>query len=749
MTKKVTQTSEEQTVEAPAKAAKPREAAAKKTTAKTAAKKPATKKTATKKTAAKGKTAKSSTKLVIVESPAKAKTIKKYLGKGFDVMASMGHVRDLPKSRLGVDVENDFQPQYIDIRGKGELRKQLKAAAKKSSFVYLATDPDREGEAISWHLANMLGLDVGEPNRVTFNEITKGGVTAGMAHPRSIDLNLVNAQQTRRILDRLVGYNLSPFLWKTVKTGLSAGRVQSVVVKLIVDREAQINAFEEEEYWTIDAKLRTKRSKRQFNARLATCNGEKCEIKNQAESDAILKKLEGKDFVIESIKKGTKKKNPAPPFITSTLQQEASRRLSFQAKRTMKAAQELYEGVEIPNLGAVGLITYMRTDSLRVSNEAMDQARAYIQGKYGAEYLPESPRIYKKNSNAQDAHEAIRPTMPELVPEQIKESLTADQFKLYRLIWKRFIASQMASAVLDTVNANIDCAGYGFKASGYSVRFDGFTALYEESLDTPEEKTSALPELLDGETLLSDGVEGSQHFTQPPPRYTEATIIKALEENGIGRPSTYAPTITTVLQRGYVERDGKSLVPTTLGEVTTKVMEEQFKDIVNVDFTAEMEHRLDLVEEGSTDWVETLRSFYTGFEQELKEAEKKMEGTRLSVPDEVTDVICENCGRNMVIKMGRYGKFLACPGYPECKNTKQLVQETPGSCPVCGGKIHAKKSKKGKAYFGCEHNPKCPFMTWDTPTDQTCPVCGSSLFKKAGRGGKLHCLKEGCGYVQE
>ena len=748
MTKKVTPTGEEQAVEAPAKAAKPR-AAAKKTASGTTAKKPAAKKTATKKTSAKGKSTKSSMKLVIVESPAKAKTIKKYLGKGFDVMASMGHVRDLPKSRLGVDVEHDFQPQYIDIRGKGELRKQLKAAAKKSSFVYLATDPDREGEAISWHLANMLGLDVNEQNRVTFNEITKGGVTAGMAHPRSIDLNLVNAQQTRRILDRLVGYNLSPFLWKTVKTGLSAGRVQSVVVKLIVDREAQINAFEEEEYWTIDAKLRTKRSKRQFTARLATCNGEKCEIKNQAESDAILQKLEGKDFVIESIKKGTKKKNPAPPFITSTLQQEASRRLSFQAKRTMKAAQELYEGVEIPNLGAVGLITYMRTDSLRVSNEAMDQARAYIQDKYGAEYLPDAPRVYKKNSNAQDAHEAIRPTMPELVPEQIKESLTADQFKLYRLIWKRFIASQMASALLDTVNANIDCAGYGFKASGYSVRFDGFTVLYEESLDTPEEKTSALPELLEGETLLSDGVEGSQHFTQPPPRYTEATIIKALEENGIGRPSTYAPTITTVLQRGYVERDGKSLVPTTLGEVTTKVMEEQFKDIVNVDFTAEMEHKLDLVEEGSTDWVETLRGFYTGFEQELKEAEKKMEGTRLSVPDEVTDVICENCGRNMVIKMGRYGKFLACPGYPECKNTKQLVQETPGSCPVCGGKIHAKKSKKGKAYFGCEHNPQCPFMTWDTPTDQTCPVCGSSLFKKAGRGGKLHCLKEGCGYVQE
>ena len=727
----------------------------KKTVTKASAKKTTTKKTAAKKTAAKTtakkatakKAAKPSSKLVIVESPAKAKTIQKYLGKGYEVMASMGHVRDLPKSRLGVDIEHDFQPEYIDIRGKGELRNQLKKAAKHSSFVYLATDPDREGEAISWHLSNMLGLDNEEKNRVTFNEITKTGIKNGMAAPRNIDINLVNAQQTRRILDRLVGYKLSPFLWKTVKPGLSAGRVQSVVVKLIVDREKEIRDFKQEEYWTIDAKLSTSRSKKQFPARLASFKGEKVEIKNEAQAKQILSELEGGDFVITDIKKGVKKKTPAPPFITSTLQQEASRRLGFQAKRTMKAAQELYEGIDLPKLGAVGLITYMRTDSLRISDEAVQGAREYITGKYGEQYLPEKPRVYKKKSNTQDAHEAIRPTMPSMTPEQVKASLTLDQYKLYKLIWERFTASQMADALLDTVSASIDCGDYTFKASGYSVRFDGFTALYEESKDVPEEKSPALPELLQGEKLKVNQLDPNQHFTQPPARYTEATIIKALEENGIGRPSTYAPTLTTVIQRGYVERDGKSLVPTQLGEVTNDLMENEFSSIVN--FTAQMETDLDRVEEGTTDWVQTLREFYGEFEKNLEDAEKKMGSTRLEVPDQVTDIICENCGRHMVIKVGRYGKFLACPGYPECKNTKKIVQETPGVCPVCGGKIHAKKSKKGKTYFGCEHNPQCPFMTWDKPTEEKCPKCGSTLFQKAGRGGKLHCLKEGCGYEKE
>ena len=687
--------------------------------------------------------------LVIVESPAKVKTIKKFLGSNYDVQASNGHVRDFPKSQFGIDVENDFEPKYITIRGKGELLANLRKAAKKADKIYLATDPDREGEAISWHLMQALKEDPSKMRRISFNEITKTAVKASIKQPRDLDLNLVDAQQARRMLDRMVGYTISPLLWVKVKRGLSAGRVQSVVVKLIVDREREIQAFKQEEYWTIDAKLSTSRSKKQFPAKLTSYQGEKVEIPNEEKAQQILSELENKDFVISEIKKGVKKKVPAPPFITSTLQQEASRRLGFQAKRTMKAAQELYEGIDLPKLGAVGLITYMRTDSLRISEEAVQGAREYITGKYGAEYLPESPRVYKKKGNTQDAHEAIRPTMPSMTPEQVKESLTLDQYKLYKLVWERFTASQMADALLDTVSATIDCGDYSFKSSGYSVRFDGFTVLYEESKDIPEEKSPALPELLQGETLNLNDLEKNQHFTQPPARYTEASIIKALEENGIGRPSTYAPTITTVIQRGYVERESKSLVPTQLGEVTTKLMEEEFSSIVNVDFTAEMETNLDKVEEGTADWVQTLSTFYTEFEKNLTEAEKKMEGMKLEVPDEVTDVICENCGRNMVIKMGRFGKFLACPGYPECKNTKKIVQETPGSCPICGGKIHAKKSKKGKTYFGCEHNPQCPFMTWDKPVAEICPNCGSTLFQKAGRGGKLHCLKEGCGYEKE
>ena len=685
----------------------------KKTVTKASAKKTTTKKTTAKKTAAKTtakkatakKAAKPSSKLVIVESPAKAKTIQKYLGKGYEVMASMGHVRDLPKSRLGVDIEHDFQPEYIDIRGKGELRNQLKKAAKHSSFVYLATDPDREGEAISWHLSNMLGLDNEEKNRVTFNEITKTGIKNGMAAPRNIDINLVNAQQTRRILDRLVGYKLSPFLWKTVKPGLSAGRVQSVVVKLIVDREKEIRDFKQEEYWTIDAKLSTSRSKKQFPARLASFKGEKVEIKNEAQAKQILSELEGGDFVITDIKKGVKKKTPAPPFITSTLQQEASRRLGFQAKRTMKAAQELYEGIDLPKLGAVGLITYMRTDSLRISDEAVQGAREYITGKYGEQYLPEKPRVYKKKSNTQDAHEAIRPTMPSLTPEQVKASLTLDQYKLYKLIWERFTASQMADALLDTVSASIDCGDYTFKASGYSVRFDGFTALYEESKDVPEEKSPALPELLQGEKLKVNQLDPNQHFTQPPARYTEATIIKALEENGIGRPSTYAPTLTTVIQRGYVERDGKSLVPTQLGEVTNDLMENEFSSIVNVDFTAQMETDLDRVEEGTTDWVQTLREFYGEFEKNLEDAEKKMGSTRLEVPDQVTDIICENCGRHMVIKVGRYGKFWPARVIPSAKTPRRLCRKRRASARCAEAKSTPKSPKRARPILAASTIP--------------------------------------------
>lgn len=687
-------------------------------------------------------------KLVIVESPAKAKTIKKYLGKGYEVMASMGHVRDLPKSRLGIDVENNFQPDYIDIRGKGDLRKALKAAAKKSDFVYLATDPDREGEAISWHLAAMLGLDLEQKNRITFNEITKSGIKNGMANPREINQNLVDAQQTRRLLDRLLGYNLSPFLWKKVKKGLSAGRVQSIVVKLIVDRENEIKAFNPEEYWNIDSRYLVNKNSH-FSAHLATYKDEKIEIHNKQENDRILAEMDGKEHIVTSVKKGIRKKSPVPPFTTSTMQQEASRRLNFQSKRTMKAAQELYEGVTLPKLGAVGLISYMRTDSLRISDEARKAAADFINQKYGEKYIPEKPRIFKQKNNTQDGHEAIRPTMPEMTPEMVKSSLTDDQYKLYKLVWERFIASQMADCILNTVSVKISCGDYGFRASGHTVEFDGFTAIYEETKDSQEEKSVQLPELNEGEILKLVSLEGSQHFTQPPARYTEASIIKALEENGIGRPSTYAPTLTTVLARNYVERDGKSLVPTALGSVTNQLMEERFANIVNVDFTAKMESDLDRVEEGNVDWHDMLRDFYTDFDASLKKAEKDMEGIHMQVPDEVTDVICDKCGRNMVVKIGRYGKFLACPAYPECVNTKKIVQDTKAVCPICGKRVLAKKSQKGKAYYGCEDNPNCSFMTWDKPLAEKCPECGSSLFKKNVRGGEIHCLKEGCGYVKE
>ena len=690
--------------------------------------------------------------LVIVESPAKAKTIKKYLGKDFEVVASMGHVRDLPKSKFGVDVDHDFTPMYVDIKGKEDLIKDLKKAAKKSDAIFLATDPDREGEAISWHLAQMLGVDMNQPNRVTFNEITKSGVKYGMDHPRMIDVKLVDAQQARRVLDRIVGYKISPFLWRKVRKGLSAGRVQSVAVRIIMDREEEIRAFKQQEYWSIDAKLAAKgHAKKPFPAKLYAIDGKKLEltaIPDEKRAREIVESLDGADYIVSNVKKGVRRKSPAPPFITSTLQQEASRRLGYQSRRTMKVAQELYEGVEIEGIGATGLITYMRTDSLRISDEAAEQAKIYITDTYGKEYLPATRRVFKTKKNAQDAHEAIRPSDPSLTPDRVKKDLTAEQYKLYKLIWERFIASQMANALLDTVAVDIEAANCLFKASGFTVKFDGFTVLYEESKDTDDENTASLPPLEAGNVLTLKELTPNQHFTQPPARYTEASLIKTLEENGIGRPSTYAPTITTILARGYVERENKSLKPTALGEVTTKLMEEQFAKIVDVTFTANMEKTLDEVEEGNVDYPKMLSGFYDDFMTTLEQAEKNMDGTRVKVPDEETDIVCELCGRKMVIKTGRFGKFLACPGFPECRNTKKIVKERGGLCPVCGGKVLAKKSKNGKGYYGCEHNPQCQFMTWDKPLSETCPKCGSTLFQKTGRGALIHCLKEGCDYAR-
>lgn len=691
-------------------------------------------------------------KLVIVESPAKAKTIKKYLGRGYEVVASMGHIRDLPKSKLGVDIENDFEPQYINIRKQSATIKALKAAAKDKDKIFLATDPDREGEAISWHLAHLLGLSLDDNNRVTFNEITKSGIKTGMDNLRKVNIDLVDAQQARRVLDRIVGYKLSPFLWKKVKSGLSAGRVQSVAVRMIVDREEEIKEFIPKEYWTIEAMLTAHSSKKAFEAKYYGKNGKKKELKSKEETDAVLKEIENAEFIVESVKKGVRQKSPAPPFTTSTLQQEASRKLGFQARRTMKAAQELYEGVDVEGLGAIGLITYMRTDSLRISDEARAAAAEYISERYGKDYLPEKPRYYKSRNNSQDGHEAIRPSLPSLSPEKVKESLTSDQFKLYRLIWERFTASQMANAVYNTAAAQIDANGNTFKASGYSVKFDGFTKLYVESLDSEEAQEGILPELKEKEVLKlksTDGIKSTQHFTQPPARFTEASLIKVLEENGIGRPSTYAPTITTILSRNYVERDAKQLKPTILGEVTTKLMKEHFEDIVDADFTANMEKDLDSVEAGEKEWKSVIRSFYGDFANTLEKAEKETEGKYYKVPDEETDIECELCGRKMVIKNGRFGKFLACPGYPECKNTKKITSETGGICPLCGGKILEKKSKKGKVYFGCEHNPTCEFMTWDRPTKEVCPKCGKTLLKKAGKAGKIYCSNADCDFEKK
>ena len=683
--------------------------------------------------------------LVIVESPSKAKTIGKYLGPDYAVKASMGHLRDLPKSTMGVDLEGDFTPRYIPVKGKEDLIKELKTASAAAKTVYLATDPDREGEAISWHLKELLNLPDSKAKRVTFNEITQRVVRESIQSPRDIDYDLVDAQQARRVLDRIVGYQLSPLLWKKVRRGLSAGRVQSVATRLVVDRENEIRAFEAKEYWTLDAQLNLLGKSGSFTARYWG-EEKKRELENEAQTQAVINDVTGKEFAVTNVKKAEKKRSAAPPFTTSTLQQEASRKLGFTPKRTMAVAQQLYEGVDVAGEGTLGLITYMRTDSLRLSDEAMAGAAHFIRNRYGEPYYYGKFHVFKTKSSAQDAHEAIRPSHVELEPERIKSSLTTDQYKLYKLIWSRFLASQMANAVYDTVSIDTECAGHVFRSAHSSLRFPGFIAVYEEGKDEETEAVgAALPDLAVGDKAAAVKFEKEQHFTQPPARYTEATLVKAMEEKGVGRPSTYAATISVIQDRDYVIKQDKRLMPTALGEVVTGLMVERFNDIIDVEFTANMESRLDAVEEGKQNWKELLGEFYEGFSKELSDAEEAMEGQRLKVPDEETDEICELCGRKMVIKMGRFGKFLACPGFPECKNAKPLVEHMPGRCPKCGGGMLKKKSKRGYAYYACEQGAECGFMTWDVPTAEDCPKCGQTLFKKSGRGRmKPFCINENC-----
>lgn len=693
----------------------------------------------TKKTAAKKK-------LVIVESPTKVDSVKKYLGSGYAIEATMGHLRDLPKSQMGVDLEHDFEPKYITIRGKGDLIAKLKKKAKAASQVYLATDPDREGEAISWHLANVLSIDPSSPCRITFNEVTKDAVKDAIKDVRSIDMDLVDAQQARRVLDRLVGYQISPLLWKKVKKGLSAGRVQSVVVRLIVDREREIEAFEPQEYWTIDLKLTNDKGRLPFLAKFhgLLADGKKMNLTNEDETMAIVEELKKSDFLVKSVKRKETKRRSAPPFTTSTLQQEASRKLNFTSRRTMIAAQQLYE---------MGYITYMRTDSLRIAAVAQNEARSFIGSTYGSAYVPKTPKNYRAKKSAQDAHEAIRPTFAVNTPEKYKDKLKPDLFKLYRLIWLRFMASQMSDAILDTVNVDIACGGkYLAKASGSVVKFPGFMTLYVESKDEEEEKSKKLPTLEENQALMLKEIDPGQHFTQPPPRYTEATLVKAMEEDGIGRPSTYAPTIATITARGYVAREGKALYPTELGFIVTDLMKENFEDIVDVEFTANMEDKIEDVAEGNKPWKQLIREFYGDFSHTLKEAEEKI--GQIEIKDEVSDVICEKCGRNMVYKQGKFGKFLACPGFPECRNTKAIVEELDVPCPKCGGKVLIKKSKKGAAFYTCEHNPEtCDFISWNEPTNERCPDCGAQLLKVRAfkRRGPVSykCSNDICDYVRK
>jgi DNA topoisomerase-1 len=693
--------------------------------------------------------------LVIVESPAKAKTIKKYLGNDYKITASMGHIRDLPQSHLGVDIKNDFNPMYIIIAGKSTLIKELKADAEKAEKILLATDPDREGEAISWHLSHILKIDPETDCRITFNEITKNAVVNAVKQPRPIDMNLVDAQQARRILDRIVGYEISPVLWKKIRKGLSAGRVQSVATRIICDREAEIENFIPKEYWSIDTQFK-KEDGLIFAARFHGKNGKKFEIKNKDESDEILALLKDSAFIVSNVKKREKKRNPAPPFITSTLQQEASRKLGYSAQKTMMIAQQLYEGVEIGSEGSVGLITYMRTDSVRLSDNAVKEARDYILENFGKEYLPSKPRYFKTKSAAQDAHEAIRPSYAKRNPHSLKDWLSADQYKLYKLIWDRFMACQMEPAVFDTISVEIEGTPktidsktvINFRASGSKLVFKGFMALYVEGKDDEEDELSQiLPNIEKDESLVLINTEANQHFTEPPARYTEATLVKALEEKGIGRPSTYAPTISTIINRGYVERNKKQLVPTELGRIVNQLMVANFTDIVNVNFTAEMEDKLDKVEEGAIQWKTLLREFYEPFKETVKKAETI---SKIEMPVEESDEVCDKCGKKMVIKIGRFGKFLACPGFPECKNTKPFLEEAGVKCPKCSGRVIYRKTKRGRKYLGCENYPKCDFMTWDMPSDKTCPKCSSFLTQKSkGNTITYKCSNTECDYLEE
>ncbi len=683
--------------------------------------------------------------LVIVESPSKAKTIGKYLGPDYVVKASMGHLRDLPKSTMGVDIEGGFQPSYQPLQAKAEVIEDLKKTAAKAQTVYLATDPDREGEAISWHLKELLELPEEKTHRVTFNEITQKVVRQAIENPRQIDYALVDAQQARRILDRIVGYQLSPLLWKKIRRGLSAGRVQSVATRLVVDRENEIRAFQPKEYWSLDVDLQLTEKPGSFTARYYG-DTKKRELGSAQEVEQVVQDITGKIFTVSNVKRAEKRRSAAPPFTTSTLQQEASRKLNMTPKRTMAIAQQLYEGVDVEGEGTLGLITYMRTDSLRLSDEAMAAARDFITARYGKPYHYGSFHTFKTKSGAQDAHEAIRPTHVELDPERIAGSLTREQYRLYKLIWSRFLASQMANAVYDTVAIDTQCAGHTFRSTHQSVKFAGFLAVYEEGRDEESEAVGKpLPELDVGDPAACTDIRREQHFTQPPARYTEASLVKAMEEKGIGRPSTYAATISVIEDREYVNKQDKHLIPTALGEVVTGLMMERFNDIIDVEFTANMENRLDQVETGKENWKDVLADFYRDFHQEMVDAETALEGVRLKVPEEVTDEICELCGRNMVIKTGRFGKFLGCPGFPECKNTKPIVERMPGRCPKCGSTILKRKSKRGFAYYACERGAECGFMTWDVPTAEDCPKCGMTMFKKSGRGRmKPFCITETC-----
>jgi DNA topoisomerase I len=682
-------------------------------------------------------------KLVIVESPAKAKTIKKYLGTSYLVEASMGHVRDLPKSQLGVDVDNEYNPKYITIRGKGDLLEKLRKTAKKCDKIYLATDPDREGEAISWHLAKILNINDIEKCRIEFNEITKNAVKNAIKSPRRINIDLVDAQQARRVLDRLVGYEISPILWKKVKWGLSAGRVQSVALKMICDRDREIQEFVPKEYWSVECLVHKNKDKKNFKIKLVNVNGKKIEINNEKECNEIKEELEKGEFTVNKVKKSTKTKNPLPPFTTSTLQQDAYKKLNFATKRTMSIAQQLYEGVDVSGYGTVGLITYMRTDSVRISEEAQKSAMTFINESFGQNYNPDTPRVFKGKKNSQDAHEAIRPTYVEITPDKVKGSLKDEQFKLYSLIWNRFIASQMASSILDITSADIVNGKYTLRVSGSIVKFDGFMKVYEYS-NEEESDNAVMPELNEGEKLVKKSIDGLQHFTLAPPRFSEATLVKTLEEFGIGRPSTYAPIISTLLERKYIERDKKTLCPTELGYIVNNIVSEYFKQIVDIEFTAEMEDKLDSIEEGKIKWNLIVDEFFKPLKSAIEIAEKEI--SKITIEDKVSDVLCDKCGKNMVIKRGRFGDFLACPGYPECKNTKPIVEELAAPCPNCSGKLLVKKSRKGKKFYGCSNYPQCTFVSWFEPVEEKCEKCNSYMVKKFSKvkGSHLECSNNEC-----